>query len=143
MMSRGSRIMVPLLLLAILGGGVGIGVAVERLWLGARSAGPAAPQRGPRTRDPDQQAAWLLGRFQQKLSLTKNQVDPVRRALRRMFTQLKGSRDRYRAEAKETRRLAREDIRKVLTSDQQHRYEDMVQRYEKRRVERRKGRRRR
>lgn len=145
MTSRTSKILVPLLLVGILGGGVGIGIAVDRMWLRAKSTKAEAKEtkRRMRTRDPEKQATWLLGKFQKRLDLKEAQVAPVKQALRRMFTGLKTSRDTYRKDAKETRRQARAVIRKVLTPDQQKRFKEMVKRYEKRRADRRKRRRRR
>jgi hypothetical protein len=140
------------LLAVILGAGVAIGVAVDRLWLwpGPLEEAPDEPEHRPRDRAGDRssqkrakRAERLVQRFRRELELDARQTAAVRQAVQRLFADIGRIKRESRARVKKTREQVRADIRRVLTPAQRERYQQMVTAYEKRRRERRERRERR
>lgn len=104
------------LIAALFLGGVGVGIAVDRIWLGGGGvqdgAGLALPRR--------------LERFARRLELTPEQRDKVRDILEQ-------SQSRIGRETAEARRK----ILEILTPEQAARYEQMIERRRHRRGRRR------
>ena len=137
-----NRWLSSLLLVVILGAGVGIGVALDRLWL--QPDGGAAPgstsARAWRSRDPATRAARLSARFRKKLGLDAQQEQAVRATLKHMYEKTGALRKQRRQELRQIRDASRAEIRKVLTAAQQQQFQKMVDAYEKRRAKRRRRR---
>jgi hypothetical protein len=124
---RGERLIAVALLLVILSAGVGIGIAVDRLWLGARV----------RARTEGERTERLVQRFRSRLELDDAQTATVREALGRSRRQVREIRDRVEPEVKQVRSRARDEITRALTPAQRERFKKMVERYEARRAARR------
>ncbi len=137
-----NRWLSSLLLAVILGAGVGIGVAMDRLWLQPDDA--AAPgsssSRARKSRDPATRAARLSARFRKKLGLDTQQERAVRATLKQMYEKTGALRKQRRKELRQIRDTSRAEIRKVLTPAQQQQFQNMVDAYEKRRAKRRRRR---
>ena len=140
MTSKTAKIIVPIALAAILGAGIGIGIALDRLWLRPAATKSEVKKSGAQRRrggDPAKRAERLLTRFEKRLALKGDQVEVVRRALEQMFTDLRSERQWSRKAKKTIRERARAAIRKTLSPAQQQTYQKMIERYETRRVKRR------
>lgn len=136
---RNMRLLGVGLLLLVLGSGVGLGVALDRLWLRpTATAAQRKARRARRSRDPQERTDRLVKRFKKRLDLDAAQEKRVRAALYQMFTETRALRRHARPAIRRTREQARDRIRAVLRPDQRARYEQMLQRYQARRTRRRK-----
>jgi len=145
MTSRSIRLLGAGLLALVLGSGVAIGIAADRLWLQPSTTAADKPQRATkraRTRDPQDRTDRLMKRFQKKLDLDGTQEKTVRAALYQMFTDSRELRRRARPAIRKSREQARAKIRASLRPDQRTRYEKMLKAYLDRKARRRAKRRR-
>ena len=138
MTTRSMRLMGVGLLVLVLGSGVGLGVALDRLWL-RPSAAAVKKQRHGRTRskDPQVRTDRLMTRFKKKLDLDAAQERTVRAALYQMFSETRALRRKARPAIRQVRQQARNNIRKTLRPDQRARYEKMLKAYLERKARRR------
>jgi hypothetical protein len=121
-------------LVAILGGGVAVGVVLDRHWLRPR-AERQVQVKAPRPGDPghlDHQVA----RFRERLKLDAGQEKVVREALRDMNQEVAALRKRIAPEMRTVRARARERVEAVLTAAQKARYAEMIKEWEARRARR-------
>jgi hypothetical protein len=129
-----SRLVGMVSLVAILGAGVAVGIAVDRRWLR-----PAAEKRvevkAPRLGDPGHDER-KIARFQERLSLDPGQTEAVGRAIREMSSEVKAIRRKVAPEMKAVRERARTRIEAVLSPEQRTRYAEMTREYEARRKSR-------
>ena len=127
MNARNSRFMVVGLLLLVLGSGVAIGIVLDRLWLGngAAVAPPASDQ---------QRVEQLLARFKNDLKLDPAQEKSARSILLRGRRDVSALLARIEPEVRASRQKTREEIAKLLTSEQARRYEELVARYRAKRA---------
>ncbi len=131
------------LLILVLGSGVAMGVALDRLWLRPDATVVKKHQRtSKRSRDPLVRTSRLMKRFQKKLNLDAAQEKTVREALFQMFTETRKLRRQARPAIRKTRDQARAKIRAALRPDQRARYEKMLKAYLERKKRRRTKRRR-
>ena len=126
-----------LLMVGLLVCGGLLGVAVDRLFL-TETVAPKTDNNRTRRRKKDRKKRLerLIKRFRKRLDLTEKQEQVVRDALTESFATTAGIRKRLEPELRTVREKAREKIRKVLTKGQLGKYEEMVNRYEKRRARR-------
>jgi hypothetical protein len=121
---RGKQFLAVALLAVLLGGGVALGVVIDRTWL------------RPEAREGDR-TQRLLARFRDKLGLDAEQERAVGQALRRGRAELDAIRARIEPELTAARKRMRAEVSRVLRPDQRARYEEMVARYEAKRASRR------
>jgi hypothetical protein len=115
------------LLLAVFGGGVGIGISIDRAWFG-RSAEPA--------RDGDERVrvARIVKRFRSDLRLADAQSDRVAEILRAGRARISSIRKRIQPEVHAERIKMRAEISSLLDETQRARYAEMVKRFDERRA---------
>ncbi len=143
MTTRSIRLLGAGLLALVLGSGVAIGIAADRLWLQPNTTVADKPQRATRrSRDPQVRTDRLMKRFQKKLNLDATQEKTVRAAVYQMFTESRELRRRARPAIRKSREQARAKIRTALRPDQRTRYEKMLKAYLDRKARRRAKRRR-
>ncbi len=143
MTTRSIRLLGAGLLALVLGSGVAMGIAVDRLWLQPRTTATDKPRRASkRSRDPQVRTDRLMKRFQKKLDLDAAQEKTVRAALYQMFTDSRELRRQARPAIRKSREEARSKIRAALRPDQRTRYEKMLKAYLDRKARRRAKRRR-
>ncbi len=131
------------LLALVLGSGVAIGIAADRLWLQPKpTAADKHHRTSKRSRDPQVRTDRLMKRFQKKLNLDATQEKTVRAALYQMLTDSRELRRRARPAIRKSREQARSKIRAALRPDQRTRYEKMLKAYLNRKARRRAKRRR-
>jgi hypothetical protein len=138
MTTRSMRLLGAVLLAVVLGSGVGVGIALDRLWLrpGA-AAGKSQPRATRRDRDPRARADRLMRRFRAKLDLDEAQARTVRAAVLEMFTTTRKLRRQVHPAVEQARTQARDRIRAVLRPDQRARYEQLLKTYLERKAKRR------
>lgn len=140
MSPTGNRLLVAALILGLLGSGMALGVALDRIWLrptvtrGAdtRSTGRERP-RGPA------REKLLLDRFKTGLDLDAAQTDKTAAQIHLMFSELDSIKKRAQSDLKKIRDDRRAEIMKVLRPEQQRRFGEMISAFEKRRAERRRA----
>lgn len=138
MTTRSMRLMGVGLLVLVLGSGVGLGVALDRLWLRpAATVEKKQPRTRRRSRDPQVRTDRLMKRFKKKLGLDAAQEKTVRAAVFQMFSETRKLRKQARPAIRRTREDARNEIRKALRPDQRARYEKMLKAYLERKARRR------
>jgi predicted O-methyltransferase YrrM len=120
----------------ILGAGVAIGVALDRLWLRPNAVKRVERQK-PWVRKGLTKQEWLLRKFRRELKLNPGQTKAIRTILGKMTREVRVVRDKARADVKVIRTQARADITRLLNPEQRQRYREMVARYKKRRAARR------
>lgn len=139
---RNVRLLGVGLVVLVLGSGVGLGIALDRLWLRpTTSIVQKKAQRSRRSKDPQARTDRLMKRFKKKLDLDAAQEKTVRAALHQMFTETQALRRNARPAIRRTREQARNRIRAALRPDQRTRYEKMLKGYLERKARRRAARR--
>jgi hypothetical protein len=138
MTTRSVRLLGAGLLALVLGSGIAMGVALDRLWLKPDAASVKKHHRATkRSRDPQVRTDRLMKRFQKKLDLDAAQEKTVREAVHQMFTETRELRRKSRPVIRKTREQARTKIRAALRPDQRARYEKMLNAYLARKARRR------
>ncbi len=133
-----NRLLVTGLILGLLGSGFALGVAVDRIWLRPRpnqeisSAAPKAPRPKGEARE-----RLLSERFKTGLDLDEEQTRLAAAQIRLMFQELDAIRTQSRAELKRVRDTRRAEIMKLLRPEQQSRFREMIDSYDRRQAERR------
>jgi hypothetical protein len=138
MTTRSMRLLGVGLLVAVLGSGVSVGIAVDRLWLrqGAATVKPQPPAN-KRNRDPQARTDRLMQRFRAELDLDEAQARTVRAAVLEMFTTTRKLRRQVHPAVQQARTQARDRIRAALRPDQRTRYEQLLKTYLERKAQRR------
>lgn len=140
MSPTGSRLLIAGLILGLCGSGIALGVALDRFFLRPTASRPAAEQAPERPRLRGEARDRLLtGRFKAGLDLDEAQTRLAAAQIHLMFTELDAIRTRAKAELKQVRDGRRAEILKVLRPEQQRRFKEMIDAYERRRAERRKA----
>jgi hypothetical protein len=121
---------VGLAALLLLIGGAG-GVAVDRLVLGARPPGEAAPRRLHGPPDADQ----ILARYRERLALDPEQVKAIRPILVERMRQTSAILERVDPELDRVRRAGDDQVRALLRPEQQRRFDELRAEFEARRAE--------
>lgn len=143
MTRNSSRILAVVLMVAILGGGIVIGIALDRLWLRPSIKGENGSRRVRRQkRNQKRRLKRLITMFRRRLKLNREQTDRVRKILNQMFNDIRAKRRGIAPVIRAIRIKARGDIRTVLNPRQKRRYNKLVKRYDRRRTARRLKRRR-
>ena len=137
MTTRSMRLVGVALLAAVLAGGAGMGIALDRLWLRPGATVATGQKRAKRSRDPQVRTNRLMQRFQTRLDLDAAQEKTVRAAVLQMFTESREIRRRARPTIRKARQQARQKIRAALRPDQRARYEKMLKAYLERKARRR------
>ncbi|MDD4952970.1 MAG: hypothetical protein PHV85_10515 [Desulfovibrionaceae bacterium] len=126
------------LILGVLGSGFALGVAADRIWLRPRqnqeiaSSAPKAPRPKGEARE-----RLLTERFKTGLELDEEQTRLAALQIRLMLKELDAIRTQSRSELKRVRDTRRTEIMKLLRPEQQSRFREMIDSYERRQAERR------
>lgn len=114
------------MLLVVLGGGIGIGIALGRTWLAPK--GPASSLESA-----DQRVGRLVERFRRKLKLDAAQAKTIAAALTRSHAERAAVRQRIAPDLRAAREKLRAEINAALTEAQRAKYAEMVARYDAKR----------
>jgi hypothetical protein len=126
MTTRAQSLLAIALLVVLFGGGVGVGIGLDRAWLR-----PPAPARDG---DERVRVARIVEKFRRDLKLTEAQAGRVAEILRGGRARISSIRTRIQPEVRAERVKMRTEISSLLDETQRARYAEMVKRFDERRA---------